>query len=289
MSQKLVKEISYMTQPILSVKNLNVSFDVLGELSPAVRNISFEIQPRTTVAVVGESGSGKSVTALSIMRLLPDGSHLEGAVSLSGRPLLALSEEDMRRVRGNEIAMIFQEPMTSLNPTLTAGYQISEALMCHRAMDRREAAAEAIRLLDRVRIPSARARFGEYPHRMSGGMRQRVMIAMALACKPKLLIADEPTTALDVTVQAAILQLLRDLQREDEMSILFITHDMGVVAEIADETIVMLQGEIAAYDLFCLLLQRDGMSQLVYKHAVSTVQPANPMNLAEEGDEADND
>lgn len=233
-----------MTQPILSVKNLNVSFDVLGELSPAVRNISFEIQPRTTVAVVGESGSGKSVTALSIMRLLPDDSHLEGAVSLSGRPLLALSEEDMRRVRGNEIAMIFQEPMTSLNPTLTAGYQISEALMCHRAMDRREAAAEAIRLLDRVRIPSARARFGEYPHRMSGGMRQRVMIAMALACKPKLLIADEPTTALDVTVQAAILQLLRDLQREDEMSILFITHDMGVVAEIADETIVMLQGEI---------------------------------------------
>ena len=243
-SQKYFYEVSRMTQPVLSVKNLNVSFDLLGELSPAVQNISFDIRPRTTVAVVGESGSGKSVTALSIMRLLPDGSHFGGEVFLNGRSLFPLSETDMRKVRGNEIAMIFQEPMTSLNPTLTAGYQISEALMCHRAMDRHQADAEAIRLLDRVRIPSAKARFGEYPHRMSGGMRQRVMIAMALACKPKLLIADEPTTALDVTVQATILQLLRDLQQEDEMSILFITHDIGVVAEIADETIVMLKGDI---------------------------------------------
>ena len=234
-----------MTPPILSVTRLRTSFHNDGIWTPVVRDISFDVAPKTTVAIVGESGSGKSMTALSIMRLLPGGnSKVEGKIALAGRSLLDLSEKEMRSVRGNEIAMIFQEPMTSLNPSLTIGFQIVEALMCHRNMSRAEAEAEVIRLLERVRIPSAKARFNDYPHRLSGGMRQRVMIAMALACKPKLLIADEPTTALDVTIQAQILELIRDLQEEEGMAVLFITHDMGVVAEIADRTIVMLRGDV---------------------------------------------
>jgi peptide/nickel transport system ATP-binding protein len=234
-----------MTSPILSVSNLRTSFYNNGVWTPVVRDISFDIAPKSTVAIVGESGSGKSMTALSIMRLLPGGnSCVEGRIALAGRSLLDIGEKEMRNVRGNEIAMIFQEPMTSLNPSLTIGFQIAEALMRHRGMNRTEAETEVIRLLERVRIPSARSRFIDYPHRLSGGMRQRVMIAMALACKPKLLIADEPTTALDVTIQAQILELIRDLQDEEGMAVLFITHDMGVVAEIADRTIVMLRGEI---------------------------------------------
>jgi peptide/nickel transport system ATP-binding protein len=209
-----------------------------------VRDVAFEVGPRETVAVVGESGSGKSVTALSIMRLVPTANgRVQGSVKLEGRELLALSDAEMQQVRGNEISMIFQEPMTSLNPVLTVGFQIAEALRRHRNMSATEAKAETIRLLERVRIPAARSRFGEYPHRFSGGMRQRAMIAMALACRPKLLIADEPTTALDVTIQAQILQLIRELQEEEGMSVLFITHDMGVVAEIADRTVVLYDGE----------------------------------------------
>ncbi|MEI4483860.1 MULTISPECIES: ABC transporter ATP-binding protein [Phyllobacterium] len=234
-----------MTPPILSVTKLRTSFYNDGAWTPVIRDISFDIAPRTTVAIVGESGSGKSMTALSIMRLLPGGnSKVEGNIALAGRSLLDLPEREMRNVRGNEIAMIFQEPMTSLNPSLTIGFQIAEALMRHRNMSLTQAEAEVIRLLDRVRIPSAKSRANDYPHRLSGGMRQRVMIAMALACKPKLLIADEPTTALDVTIQAQILELIRDLQDEDGMAVLFITHDMGVVAEIADRTIVMLRGDV---------------------------------------------
>lgn len=234
-----------MTPPILSVTKLRTSFYNDGAWTPVIRDISFYIAPRTTVAIVGESGSGKSMTALSIMRLLPGGnSKVEGNIALAGRSLLDLPEREMRNVRGNEIAMIFQEPMTSLNPSLTIGFQIAEALMRHRNMSLTQAEAEVIRLLDRVRIPSAKSRANDYPHRLSGGMRQRVMIAMALACKPKLLIADEPTTALDVTIQAQILELIRDLQDEDGMAVLFITHDMGVVAEIADRTIVMLRGDV---------------------------------------------
>jgi peptide/nickel transport system ATP-binding protein len=201
--------------------------------------------PGETVAVVGESGSGKSVTALSVMRLIPElNGRIEGSVRLDGKEISKLPESEMRRVRGNEIAMIFQEPMTCLNPVLTVGFQISEALLCHRSISRQEAEAETVRLLERVRIPAAKSRIHEYPHNFSGGMRQRVMIAMALACKPKLLIADEPTTALDVTIQAQILELLKELQREEGMAILFITHDMGVVAEISDRTIVMLDGNV---------------------------------------------
>jgi len=229
--------------PILSVSDLTVSFRSDGRWREGVHGVSFDVGPRETVALVGESGSGKSVTALSILRLLPrDASRIGGRVRFAGRELLAAPEAEMRRVRGDSIAMIFQEPMTSLNPVLTIGFQIAEALIRHRGLSRSAAEAEALRLLDKVRIPAARSRLHEYPHRFSGGMRQRVMIAMALACRPKLLIADEPTTALDVTIQAQILDLIKSLQDEEGMSVLFITHDMGVVAEIADRTVVMYRG-----------------------------------------------
>ncbi|XAZ21044.1 ABC transporter ATP-binding protein (plasmid) [Sinorhizobium sp. B11] len=231
-------------EPVLSVQNLTTSFLVDGAWKPVVRNASFDIAPGETVAIVGESGSGKSVTSLSIMRLLQaDSSRIEGKIMLGGRDLLALPEDQMRKVRGNDVAMIFQEPMTSLNPLFTIGDQISEALLCHRSMSKAEARAETVRLLEKVRIPSAASRFDEYPHRFSGGMRQRVMIAMALASRPKLLIADEPTTALDVTIQGQILDLIKMLQEEEGTSVLFVTHDMGVVAEIADRTVVMYRGE----------------------------------------------
>ena len=231
-------------QPILAVRDLVTSFRVEGQWRAVVRGVSFEVAPRETVALVGESGSGKSVTALSVMRLTaPGASRVEGSVRLAGRELLTLGDADIRRVRGNEAAMIFQEPMTSLNPVLTIGFQIAEALILHRGLNRSDAEAETVRLLEKVRIPAARSRLHDYPHRFSGGMRQRVMIAMALACRPKLLIADEPTTALDVTIQAQILELIKTLQDEEGMSALFITHDMGVVAEIADRTVVMYNGE----------------------------------------------
>ncbi|WP_027233136.1 ABC transporter ATP-binding protein [Phyllobacterium sp. UNC302MFCol5.2] len=230
--------------PVLSVSNLTTSFLGDGQWRPVVRNVSFDVAPGETVAIVGESGSGKSVTSLSIMRLLQkDKSRIEGKIMLDGKDILALPERQMRSVRGNDVAMIFQEPMTSLNPLFTVGRQISEALLCHRDISRAEARAETIRLLEKVRIPAAASRFDEYPHRFSGGMRQRVMIAMALASKPKLLIADEPTTALDVTIQGQILDLIKLLQEEEGTSVLFITHDMGVVAEIADRTVVMYNGE----------------------------------------------
>ncbi|MGY3030986.1 peptide/nickel transport system ATP-binding protein [Bradyrhizobium sp. USDA 4354] len=235
--------------PVLSVAGLTTSFMLERRWIPVVRNVSFDIAPRETVAIVGESGSGKSVTALSIMRLIPQEiGRVEGRVMLAGRDLLALPEASMKDIRGNDVAMIFQEPMTSLNPVLTIGFQIAEALIQHRGLTRAAAEVETIRLLDRVRIPAATSRFHEHPHRFSGGMRQRVMIAMALACKPKLLIADEPTTALDVTIQAQILELLKELQQEEGMSILFITHDMGVVAEIADRTVVMYGGQAVELD-----------------------------------------
>ncbi|QWW72118.1 ABC transporter ATP-binding protein [Rhizobium sp. WYJ-E13] len=231
-------------EPVLAVRNLTTSFLVDGAWKPVVCNVSFDVAPGETVAIVGESGSGKSVTSLSIMRLLQaDSSRIEGKIMLGGRDLLGLAEDQMRKVRGNDVAMIFQEPMTSLNPLFTIGDQISEALLCHRSMSKTEARAETIRLLEKVRIPSAASRFDEYPHRFSGGMRQRVMIAMALASRPKLLIADEPTTALDVTIQGQILDLIKMLQEEEGTSVLFITHDMGVVAEIADRTVVMYRGE----------------------------------------------
>ena len=230
--------------PVLSVRDLTTSFRVEDQWQPVVRKISFDVAPRETVAIVGESGSGKSVTALSIMRLLPkSSSRIEGSIALNGRELLTLPDEQMRQVRGNEISMIFQEPMTSLNPIFPIGKQIAEALTVHRDISKAEVRAEVVRLLEKVRIPNAANRYDEFPHQFSGGMRQRVMIAMALASKPKLLIADEPTTALDVTIQGQILDLIKTLQEEEGMSVLFITHDMGVVAEVADRTVVMFRGE----------------------------------------------
>jgi peptide/nickel transport system ATP-binding protein len=235
--------------PVLEVRDLRTAFRTRDGWLPIVKGISFEIGSRQTLAVVGESGSGKSVTALSIMRLLaPETSRIEGSVKLSGRELLTLPEPQMREVRGRQIGMVFQEAMTSLNPLASVGKQIAEVLTIHGQMTGSAAQAEAVRLLERVRIPAARSRAGDLPHSLSGGMRQRVMIAMALACRPQLLIADEPTTALDVTIQAQILALIKELQHEEGMGVLFITHDMGVVAEIADRTVVMLGGEAVEQD-----------------------------------------
>ena len=233
-----------LRQPVLCVRNLTTAFRVGGVWKTVVDRICFEIGEKETLAVVGESGSGKSVTALSIMRLVSAiNGRVQGYITLEGRSLLDLAEEEMLTVRGGSIGMIFQEPMTSLNPLLTVGFQVTEALRRHREMSHAEANKEALRLFDLVRIPDAAKRFSEFPHTFSGGMRQRVMIAISLACRPKLLIADEPTTALDVTIQAQILALIRDLQSEIGMSVMFITHDMGVVSEIADRVVVMKSGQ----------------------------------------------
>jgi glutathione transport system ATP-binding protein len=228
-------------KPLLSVTDLTVRF---GE-NRVVEGLSFSVEPGRTLAVVGESGSGKSVTSLSVMRLADMmGARFEtGSIIFNGKDLLKLSQKDMRAVRGKEIAMIFQEPMTSLNPVFTIGDQICEVLLLHEKLGKSAAMAEARRLLEMVRLPDAAALLHRYPHQLSGGMRQRVMIAMALACRPKLLIADEPTTALDVTIQAQILNIMRDLQKDLGMGMIFITHDMGVVAEMADDVVVMWKGK----------------------------------------------
>ncbi|WP_421595419.1 ABC transporter ATP-binding protein [Rahnella sp. PD4] len=235
-----------MQTPVLQVDNLNTAFSVRGEWLNVVRDLSFSIGPKETLALVGESGSGKSVTAMSVMRLLDEKqTRYSGSIQFDGRELLSLNRAQMQSIRGNHIGMIFQEPMTSLNPVLKIGVQITEVLKRHRGMDDAAARAEAVRLLEKVRIPAAASRMNEYPLSFSGGMRQRVVIAIALACNPRLLIADEPTTALDVTIQAQILALIKSLQEEEGMSVLFITHDMGVVAEVADRTLVMHRGEAA--------------------------------------------
>jgi peptide/nickel transport system ATP-binding protein len=231
---------------LLEIRDLVTEFRTEQGTVRAVDGVSFEIAARETLGVVGESGCGKSVTALSIMRLIasPPGRIAAGSIRYAGRDLLALRPAEMRAIRGNRIAMIFQEPMTSLNPVFTVGDQVGEAVRLHQKKSRREARQLAIEMFQRVGIPSPEERIDAYPHQLSGGMRQRVMIAMALACKPDLLIADEPTTALDVTIQAQILDLLRALQRELGMSILLITHDLGVVAETCDEVVVMYAGRI---------------------------------------------
>jgi peptide/nickel transport system ATP-binding protein len=232
--------------PLLEVQDLRTFFHAEGTVARAVDGVSFTVGPGETLAIVGESGSGKSVTSLSIMRLvpIPPGEIAGGRVLFRGRDLLALPEPEMRHIRGNEIGMIFQEPMSSLNPLLTVGEQISEVVRLHQGLGRTAARQRAIEMLGRVNIPDPERRAREYPHRLSGGMRQRVMIAMALACRPALLIADEPTTALDVTIQAQILHLIRALQIEMSMSVLFITHNLGVVAQVADRVAVMYAGRI---------------------------------------------
>ena len=230
---------------ILEVIDLSTQFFTRAGVVKAVDDVSFAIPRGSTLALVGESGSGKSVTSLSIMRLiLPPGKIVRGEILFNGRDLMKLDNDEMRRLRGREIAMIFQDPMTSLNPVYTVGDQIAEAIRLHESLPRKSAWARAVEMMDRVRIPDAARRARDYPYQLSGGMRQRVMIAMGLSCNPKLLIADEPTTALDVTIQAEILELLRALKDDFDLSMLLITHDLGVVAETADRVAVMYAGRI---------------------------------------------
>jgi oligopeptide/dipeptide ABC transporter ATP-binding protein len=241
---------------LLEVDNLQTHFFTREGVVRAVDGVSFAVDKGNTLGVVGESGCGKSVTALSIIRLLPQppARIVGGEVRFEGLDLVQLPEDSLEDVRGNEIAMIFQDPMTSLNPTLKIGTQITETMEAHLGYSRDQARKRAIELLEEVHIPNAKERLNDYPHRFSGGMRQRVMIAIAISCNPKLLIADEPTTALDVTVQAGVLDLLEELQEEHEMAMIVITHDMGVVAEVADDIVVMYAGQIVeqapALDLF---------------------------------------
>ena len=242
--------------PLLEIEGLKTHFFTRDGVVRAVDGVSFSVDPGETLAVVGESGCGKTVTSLSILRLIasPPGRIVEGSIRFGGQDLLGLSERGMRDIRGNEISMIFQEPMTSLNPVLTIGRQIGETLMLHEKLDAKAAAARAVEMLKLVQIPEAERRMAEYPHQLSGGMRQRVMIAMALSCNPKVLIADEPTTALDVTIQAQILEIILDLQRKLGTAVILITHDLGVVAETAQRVVVMYAGrkveEAPVQDLF---------------------------------------
>ena len=231
--------------PLLEVKNLHTHFRTKKGTVRAVNDVSYSLEPGKTIGIVGESGSGKSVSAMSILRLLDSNGYIaEGEVYFEGRELTKLPMDEMYKLRGNAISVIFQEPMTSLNPVFSVERQLSEPFIIHQGMNKKQARAEALKMLYDVQIPNPEAVIKQYPHQLSGGMRQRVMIAMALACKPKILIADEPTTALDVTIQAQILRLMNDLQREKGTSILFITHDLGVINEMADDVVVMYCGQV---------------------------------------------
>lgn len=234
---------------LLEVKNLQTYFFTDDGTAKSVDNVSYSVDKNETLGVVGESGCGKSVTALSIMRLIPQppGKIVGGEIKLGGVDLLKLSEEEMRAIRGNRIGMIFQEPMTSLNPVFTVGDQIEESIILHQKVSKEEAKKRAIEMLKQVGIPAPEQRYGEYPHQLSGGMRQRIMIAIALSCNPEVLIADEPTTALDVTVQAQILELIKSLQERLGMAVILITHDLGVIAETADKVAVMYASHIVEY------------------------------------------
>jgi len=274
------------SEPLLEVEDLRTYFDLRGGTVKAVDGVSFALAPHETLAIVGESGCGKSITALSLMRLVPDppGRIAGGSVKLAGTDLLALGEEAMRAVRGKDIAMIFQEPMTSLNPVLTIGSQIAEAVLLHEKVSRGEARQKAIEMLRLTRIPEPEQRAREYPHQLSGGMRQRAMIAMALACNPKVLIADEPTTALDVTIQAQILDLIMDLQRRLGTAVILITHDLGVVAETAQRVIVMYAGrkveEAPVEELFA-------RPQHPYTHGLMASIPRLPLMRGERESDSD--
>ena len=235
--------------PVLEVDDLHMHFFTRDGVVKAVDGVSFTLEARKTLGVVGESGSGKSVTALSVMRLIPEppGKVVSGDIRFKGESILAMNERDQRKLRGNRIAMIFQDPMTSLNPVYRIGKQIAEPLRLHKGLSKKEAWAAAVELLDRVGIPEAEKRAKDYPHEFSGGMRQRAMIAMALACGPDVLIADEPTTALDVTIQAQILELMQEIQARTESAIIMITHDLGVVADMADHVLVMYAGKAVEF------------------------------------------
>jgi oligopeptide/dipeptide ABC transporter ATP-binding protein len=233
-------------RPLLEVRDLSVHFFTDEGVVRAVEQVSFEIYQGKILGVVGESGCGKSVTSLSILRLIPEppGKIVGGQIFFEGQDLLQLDQKQMVHVRGNEISMIFQEPMTSLNPVFTIGDQIMEAILFHQGLNKSEARRKTIEMLDRVKIPSPETRIDAYPHQLSGGMRQRAMIAMALSCQPKLLIADEPTTALDVTIQDEILKLLKEIQKQMGMAVILITHDLGVISQMADQVVVMYAGRI---------------------------------------------
>lgn len=235
-----------MTQPILQVKNLKTYFKTDNGIAHAVDNVSFNLNAGETLGIVGESGCGKSVTSLSIMRLIdqPPGFFAGGEILFKGENLLEMNDDQMRNVRGNKISMIFQEPMTSLNPVFTIGNQIIEAVQLHQKLDFEKSRKKAIEMLDLVGIPAPDQRIDEYPHQLSGGMRQRVMIAISLSCNPEILIADEPTTALDVTIQAQILELIQQLQNELNLAVIMITHDLGVISEICNRVIVMYAGQV---------------------------------------------
>lgn len=243
---ELQKAAADRNNSLLRIENLEVEFHTVEGVHKAVRNVSYEVKEGETLGVVGESGSGKSVTALSVMQLIqsPPGKIAGGKILFGEKDLLSLSKEEMNHVRGNEIAMIFQEPMTSLNPIHTCGKQIMEPLILHKGCSKSDAYEKALQMMGQVGIPIPQQRMKEYPHQLSGGMRQRVMIAMALVCQPKLLIADEPTTALDVTIQAQILELMKELRKKINSSIIMITHDLGVVAEMCDRVVVMYDGQI---------------------------------------------
>jgi len=237
------------SEKLVDVKNLKTYFYTEEGVVKAVDGVDYEIYPGETLGIVGESGCGKSVTSLSIMGLVesPPGKIVDGEILFEGKDLTKLSQAEMRKIRGNEISMIFQEPMTSLNPVYTIGDQISEAIIIHKGLSKKEAMKESVEMLKKVGIPLPEQRINEYPHQLSGGMRQRVMIAMALSCDPKLLIADEPTTALDVTIQAQILELMNGLKDSYGMSIMMITHDLGVIAEVSDRVAVMYAGKVVEY------------------------------------------
>jgi len=231
--------------PLLSVRNLKTSFHTLDGIVNAVNGVDFDVFPGETLGIVGESGCGKSVTSLSILGLLnPSNTTIQGQIDFEGKNLLNMDAEQKRRLRGNTISMIFQEPMTSLNPILTVGEQIAESLRLHERLNKKQAGEKAIRMLEMVQIPSPKVRAGQYPHKLSGGMRQRAMIAMALACNPRLIFADEPTTALDVTIQAQILNLMNHLIKGSNTAIVLITHDLGVVAQMASRVVVMYAGKV---------------------------------------------
>jgi len=236
-------------QPLLSIENLKTYFYVRDRVAKAVNDVSFAIQPGETLGLVGESGCGKSVTAHSIIQLIPDppGKIVDGRILFDGQDLLTLSEANMRKIRGNRISMIFQEPMTSLNPVFSVGDQVGEVLRLHQKLSRKDTRSRVLDIFMQVGIPAPETRLDDFPHQMSGGMRQRVMIAMALACTPRLMIADEPTTALDVTIQAQILDLMNKLKADTGASILFITHDLGVIAEMAQNVAVMYAGHMVEY------------------------------------------
>ncbi|MCY9545856.1 ABC transporter ATP-binding protein [Lysinibacillus xylanilyticus] len=238
-----------MSKAILEVKDLKINFKTYAGLVHAVRGVTFDLKEGETLAIVGESGSGKSVTSNALMKLIPQppGIYESGQILFNGRDLVPLSDKEMSKIRGNEIAMIFQDPMTSLNPTMKVGRQITEVILQHKKVSKADAKKRAIELLTQVGIPFPEKRYNQYPHEFSGGMRQRVVIAIALAADPKLLIADEPTTALDVTIQAQILELMKEIQKNSKTSIIFITHDLGVVANIADRVAVMYAGQIVEY------------------------------------------